>query len=127
MKIETQNWLQLAESDYEAGLWLFQGAHHPQAVYSLCQAIEKLLKAVQIERLGQYPDKTHDLTKLTWESGLSFSGAQRKVLRTLSSHYNRVRYRDMRQAHYNTKAKVQQIIDQAQQIYLWIHKELTDH
>src|SRR4030067_1125623 len=58
MKPEAKNWIGLAEEDYHDSLYLFKAARYPNAVYLLCQAIEKLLKAIQVEIASQPPQKT---------------------------------------------------------------------
>jgi HEPN domain-containing protein len=120
VKAETKNWLGLAEEDYETSRYLFKGAKYPYAVYLLCQAIEKGLKAALVERTQQAPPKSHDLEILAKKSGLPFSSDHYRALKTLLTHYHRVRYRDLGQAQYNTQAKVEPILKQGQQIYVWI-------
>ena len=70
---------------------------------------------------------THNLKSLGRKSGLNLSEEQYAVLTDLFKHFQRVRYRDISQAHYNTKAKVEPIINQAREIYLWILTELKNH
>jgi HEPN domain-containing protein len=127
MKPETENWVKLAKEDYEDALYLFKGARYPNAVYHLCQAIEKLLKGAQTELVNQVPKKIHNLRTLGKESGLSLSEAQYKILKDLRKHYERVRYRDLSRAHYNTKAKVEPIMNQGREIYQWILTALNNH
>jgi HEPN domain-containing protein len=125
MKPETQNWIALAAEDYEDSLYLFKGARHSNAVYHLCQAVEKILKAVQIERINQPPAHTHDLGSLARKSGLPFSEAQLTALEELFRHYKKVRYRDYADRKYNTKAKVAPIIKQGKELYQWISTSLS--
>lgn len=120
MKPETVNWLKLAEEDYQTALFLFKAARHPYAVYLMGQALEKALKAARIECLNETAKHSHNLESLGRHSGLNFSDVQYQALAEVFKHYQRVRYRDISQEHYNTKVKVQPIIDQAQQLYLWI-------
>jgi HEPN domain-containing protein len=127
MRAETKNWLGLADEDYKDSLYLFKGARYTSAIFHLCQAVEKVLKAGQIELTNSVPKKTHDLANLGKHSGITFSGEQYQVLKSLFTHFKRVRYRDLRQAHYNTKAKVQPIMDQDKEIYLWILTKLKHH
>ena len=124
MKQVTKNWLALAHDDYDDSLYLFQGARHPNAVYHMCQAIEKVLKAAVTELSDQHPPKTHNLANLAMQSGLTFSSEQMASLKQLRRHYDRVRYRDIAQASYNTKAKVKPVIESGQTIYLWILTQL---
>lgn len=126
MKPAVSNWLQLAAEDYDDSLYLFQGARYPNAIYLICQAIEKLLKATRIEILNQMAHHSHNLESLAKKSGLPFSDDQYSQLAELFKHYKRVRYRDIAQAYYNTKAKVGPIMDQAKEIYLWTLNNLEN-
>jgi HEPN domain-containing protein len=64
------------KADYDDSLYLFKGSRHPNAVYHMCQALEKVLKAVQIEFAHQIPKKTHDLESIAGETQLDFSPEQ---------------------------------------------------
>ena len=125
MKAATKNWLGLADESYQDAEYLFKGARHPNAVYHYWQALEKILKAAQVELVAQVPKKIHNLVTLANQSGLKFSTEQLASLKELSKHYRRVRYRDLSQAHYNTKKKVQPIIKEVKTLYLWTSKKLT--
>jgi HEPN domain-containing protein len=126
MKVATQNWLNLAAEDYDTCLYLLKGGRYPYAVYLLCQAIEKLLKAAQIEFAHLAPKKIHDLRNLAKDSGLEFSEDQRQQLKDLTKHYERVRYRDLAQADYNTKAKVTVIMEPGKELYQWIFAKFNN-
>jgi HEPN domain-containing protein len=84
MRAGTKQWLEIAESDYEVSLLLFKHAHHPQAVYAICQALEKTLKAAQIEFAHTRPKKIHHLKTIAEETNLPFSVAQYKILNELN-------------------------------------------
>jgi HEPN domain-containing protein len=121
-----KNWLDLAAEDYDTSLYLFRGARYPYAVYLLCQAVEKTLKAAQVKITQQKPQKIHDLVHLGRTSGLTLTTDHQKTLRVLWTHYKRVRYRDLAQASYNTKKKVAPIIKQGKEMYRWIIAELEN-
>jgi HEPN domain-containing protein len=125
MRPEAQNWYDLADSDYDASLYLFEGARYPQAVYLLCQAVEKILKAAQIEFAGQVPRKTHQLRGIASITSLQFSDEHTHTLRGLDRAYERVRYRDMAQASYNTRAKTEPLMEEGKKLYLWIREQLS--
>lgn len=119
MKPETQSWLELAKMDYDDSLYLFKGARYPNAVYHLCQAIEKILKAAQVELKHKEPRKTHHLADLAQVSGLEFTTEQIQFLEALTKDYGRVRYSDYARILYNTRKKVEPLFKQAQKVYLW--------
>ena len=125
MKSETKQWLKIAEGDYDVSQYGFKMARYPQALYLLCQAIEKALKGAQIELADQVPKKTHNLKNIGTQTGLPFSKAQYQVLKNLTKHYTRVRYPDYSKASYNTKAKVEPIFIQGKEVYQWILARLN--
>jgi HEPN domain-containing protein len=124
MKQEAKRWLDKAESDMDASLYLYKGAKYPHAVYFICQAIEKLLKAAQIEVAGKAPQKIHRLENIAKMSGIKIPEEIYEKLTQLSKHYGRVRYPDISQVSYNTKAKASPIIENRKEAYQWILKNL---
>ncbi|MDA1079599.1 MAG: HEPN domain-containing protein [bacterium] len=90
-------WLKTAEGDYDSALYLYDGARYPHAIYFLCQAIEKLLKAAQVELTDLTPKKIHRLENLAQDSTLNFSDDQYDKLTDLSKIYSKIRYPDIAQ------------------------------
>lgn len=127
MKSDTKQWLDIAKSDYESCLYLFKGAYYPQALYFICQAIEKVLKAAQVKFTSQVPKKIHQLESLAETTGLEFSADQKKFLEALAKDYGRIRYPDYGQTLYNTKTKVEPLIKRAEEVYVWILTKLENH
>ena len=123
---ETKQWLEIAEKDYQSGTYLLEKRFYPQSIYLFCQALEKVLKAAQIEYTKTIPKKIHHLHLIAQTTGLEFSKEQIKSLEELSKHYGRVRYPDISQVFYNTKTKTASIITNAKQLYLWIYKQLKN-
>lgn len=126
MRPETKHWLKISDSDFDTSLYLFKGAKHPQAVYFICQSIEKLLKAAIIEFTNKTPLKIHRLENLAKESKIRFSQNQLLELTELSKHYSRVRYPDISQESYNTKAKIKPIIESGKELYQWTRKKFIN-
>src|SRR3990167_790746 len=124
MKEPAQKWFTIAESDIASSIYLLKGAHYPQAIYFLCQAIKKILKATEIELKNSAPQKIHRLENLAKKTGLPFSKKQYDHLSELSKHYSRVRYPDISNVSYNTKLKVEPIITNGKGLYIWIKDKL---
>lgn len=127
MRKGTQEWLEIAEGDYEVGLTAYKMARYPQAIYMLCQALEKVLKAAQIEFAQEVPKKTHELERIAQQTKLEFSQEQYGTLAELGRIYRRIRYPDINQRFYNTKEKVAPIYDKLKTLYLWTKKQFTNH
>lgn len=126
MKPATKQWKKVTDEDYDDSLYLFKGARHPNAVYHMCQALEKLLKAAQVELKNKIPKKTHHLASIAQDCGIEFTEKQRIALEDFSKHYQRVRYPDYQRTYYNTKTKVAPLIKEGKELYLWISKQLTN-
>jgi HEPN domain-containing protein len=108
-------------------VYLYDKARYPQAVYMLCQAIEKVLKGARIELLNAVPPKSHRLERLAVESGITFSNDQLQVLSELSKQYAVIRYPDFAQTRFDSKAKVRPIVEKAKELYLWTQRSLHNH
>jgi HEPN domain-containing protein len=126
MEEATKNWLALACTDDADSAYLLQAARHPNALYLLCQAVEKALKAAQTALARTTPQKTHNLVWLGEISGLALTGEQVAALEDLNHHDRRICYRDLAQTEYHTKAKVAPILAQGKTLYRWILTQL-DH
>ena len=63
MKSETKEWIDKAKEDFDTAKDLFKLKRYSASGLYCQQACEKILKAVQIEKLDKF-DKIHDLRKL---------------------------------------------------------------
>jgi HEPN domain-containing protein len=63
MRKEAQNWLDQAADDFDGAEFNFQGKRYSIASFLCQQAVEKALKALLIEKTGNFP-RIHDLTRL---------------------------------------------------------------
>ncbi|PIY80239.1 MAG: hypothetical protein COY80_04045 [Candidatus Pacebacteria bacterium CG_4_10_14_0_8_um_filter_42_14] len=126
MKKITADWLLTAAGDFDSAQYLFDGARYPHAVYFLCLAIEKVLKAAQVEFTDLTPKKIHRLENLAKDSTLDFSEDQYDRLSDLSKIYSKIRYPDIAQASYNTKEKVGPLFESGKEFYLWTLEKLKN-
>jgi len=127
MRKGTLEWLEIADGDYEVGLAAYKMARYPQAIYMLCQALEKVLKAAQIEFAQEAPKKTHELEIIARQTKLEFSQEQYDTLEELGKIYRRIRYPDINQRFYNTKEKVFPIYGKLKNLYIWTKKQFINH
>lgn len=68
MKEETANWFGIALSDLEVAREMFRLKRYEYAAFWCQQAVEKALKAIQVEKENKF-DKTHDLVLLSQKVG----------------------------------------------------------
>lgn len=119
-------WLNYANADYETAFYNFEGARYPWALYIMLQALEKLIKAAIVANNKEII-KSHELNSLAEETNLNFSKEQIVNLKELNRDYKRIRYPDYQQNKYNTKEKVEPLLKQAEEIYLWILQQLKTY
>jgi HEPN domain-containing protein len=83
MKPETMRWVDYAEADLQVASLALQSGYLRIAVFHSHEAVEKLLKAIWIERTGEEPERTHNLPYLADRLRLDLSTVQKEFLRKL--------------------------------------------
>ena len=126
MKKETKLWLDHAKEDLK-NLEVMWTAHRygPTAFYCQ-QAVEKIIKAIIVEKKNQAPRKSHDLLRLLEDSGLldDFPKEWVPELKEMSRHYFRVRYPGLSKKFYSRREAVKKMLTIAKEIYSWFLKKL---
>ncbi len=92
MKDETREWLKYADADLSAAADLLSTGHPSHCLMFCQQAIEKTLKALYVEALGDEPPRIHSLTRLAELLGLEVSEDQRALLADLGNLYFMLTY-----------------------------------
>lgn len=89
MKEETREWLRKAKSDLDDARFNIQGNRSQLGAFMLQQAVEKALKALQIEKRETF-ERTHDLVKLA--SSMEIPQKFQRTLEELNPIYTGFRY-----------------------------------
>ena len=95
MKETTRRWLQTAENDLAVARIAHENGFYNQCVFHCQQAVEKVLKAIWIERLGQTHPKTHNLAFLAIQLDLDVSDERLTLLQDLAEQYLPSHYADL--------------------------------
>jgi HEPN domain-containing protein len=98
MKPETQLWLEDADYDLESAKAMLESKRYFFVVFMCHLTIEKLLKAVIVERLGIQPPKIHGLIALATRTTLTVPVKHRKLVNELDDMGVITRYPDGRRA-----------------------------
>lgn len=124
MKQKTQNWLDLADSDFRVTGYLFKKKEYLHCLFFCQQAIEKALKAVYHEKYGKTPPRKHDLESLADASGIlsQLNENQLNLLDLLSLYYIESRYVEDRETLVKncTRAVTKSMLEQAEEIFEWL-------
>lgn len=130
-----EKWLEFSKRDIEAARILFKNGDKMGFAYQACvfhchQAVEKLLKAVIVNK-GVPAPKTHDLVRLGKESGASLSEAVENFIRDLNPHYQVSRYPDMPFvsdfSFTYKRSAANKIFNQTKKLYLWLGKKIIQN
>ncbi|KKP60152.1 MAG: hypothetical protein UR56_C0029G0011 [Candidatus Roizmanbacteria bacterium GW2011_GWC2_34_23] len=126
MKKETKEWLNIAEEDKEVAEMTWKTKRYVYAIMFWQQAVEKIIKAYTTEVVNILPKKTHDIDQLLQQAKLNINELDIKDTKELTRAFMRTRYEDLSRKYYSDKKKVEPLVKQAQEIYLWIEKLLNN-
>jgi len=130
MKEITKKWLKFAKGDLEGAEILLDSAKgdysYLLAIYHCHQAIEKILKAVIVEK-GKEIKKIHDLIVLLGDSELDLPREFQEYIDKLNPYYQPTRYPDIPYKgptlKYNQEV-AQGHLEKTKEIFSWIEKKL---
>jgi HEPN domain-containing protein len=93
-------WTTLAASDWKAARNLFNTRSYPQALFYAHLYLEKLLKALIVQRTGKHAPYGHKLYTLAQKAGLALTEEQHDLLTRVTAYNIKTRYPDQRLALY---------------------------
>jgi HEPN domain-containing protein len=128
MKPKTQNWLNIAQDDYEVAGQLFGNNKYSYCLFFCQQAIEKAIKAIYFERNEEIPPRKHDLVSLAEDTGIlkDLESLDGDLLDTLSEYYLESRYAEDRDALTQkcTKPFTENILKKTGVAFEWLKDQL---
>lgn len=94
-KLEKVNyWIKSAENDWAVAGHLFEKEDYPYALFFGHLTIEKLLKAMFVQKFDEPPPYTHRLSYLAEKTGLDISPERLEVLEIITDFNLEARYPD---------------------------------
>jgi len=93
-------WLESSEKDYKTMLDLYQTKNNNWALFMGHLVIEKLLKALFVKKVKDYPPLIHDLRRLIELSGIELEPDKRVILDSITRFNIKARYDDYKQNFY---------------------------
>lgn len=95
-----RSWRESADKDWEVARSLFKLKHYAYSLFFCHLGVEKLLKALVVQKTGEHPPTIHDLVKLAKKAGLKPNEAQRQHLEIITTFNIKARYDDVKQSFY---------------------------
>lgn len=92
MTASTERWEEQARYDLSTARAMLDSGRYLYVLFCCQQAIEKALKAVIVNRTGEFPPRLHNLPRLSETAGLSPDSECRGFLGELTAYYIQTRY-----------------------------------
>lgn len=117
-----EEWLTQANYDMDAADYMFRGRRYMYAIFMCHLALEKGLKAVYAEKLGNEPPKTHNLLYLIEKMKLKLPEDMHDIISTLNRVSVPTRYPDdlRRILKDYDKKKTKEVLDRSKQVLRWL-------
>lgn len=89
-------WTDAAQNDYRTATILFENARYNHALLFCHLSIEKMLKAVIVQRINAAPPYIHDLVRLSEKAGITMDETSKTLLAEISTFNIAARYDDLK-------------------------------
>lgn len=87
-------WLESSKDDWTVANHLFEKGDYPYSLFFGHLTIEKILKAIYVNKLGEIPPFTHRLVYLAEKVSLNLTDNQLELLNTITDFNIEARYPD---------------------------------
>jgi HEPN domain-containing protein len=121
-------WIESSDQDFKTMTDLFNTRNYQWSLFVGHLVIEKLLKALYIQQINQFPPMIHDLRRICEKAGLLLDEQQVIVLDSISRFNLNARYDDYKQAFYKlcTAEFTMKWIEEIKTMRLWIKNQLSN-
>ncbi|MFH1890304.1 MAG: HEPN domain-containing protein [Candidatus Kuenenbacteria bacterium] len=125
-KIQSQKliryYFEIAEEDLKTVNALFEGKRYYACLFFLHLVIEKILKAIVVQKINIAPPLTHDLVLLSELANIDLSPKQIDLLRIINQFNIRTRYDDYKKSFYKlaTYNYTLEYLNKGKKIILWL-------
>jgi HEPN domain-containing protein len=121
-----QYWLESAEDDWKVSNHLFEKGDYSYSLFFGHLTIEKILKAIYVDRLNESPPYIHRLVYLAEKTSLNLTAEQLELLETITDFNMEARYPDEKFSFKKrcTKDFTEKYLSDIQGIREWLLKQI---
>ncbi len=122
-----QEWVEISEYDLVTAEAMFNTSRYLYVVFMCHQAIEKVLKAIYVQKKNELPPRTHNLLYLVDITELDLQNESLALLAMLNGFYLESRYpgERMKLARAVDKNKAQDILKKTQEVWKCLKQQLS--
>jgi len=119
-------WIESSDKDFKTMNDLYETKNFSWSLFMGHLVIEKLLKALFVKKVGEYPPLIHDLRRICEKSGVELDMQQKIILDSISRFNINARYDDYKQSFYLlcTEKFTNEWIEKIKNCRLWIKEQL---
>jgi len=123
---KVEHWLDIAEYDLETAAVMQASRRYLYTVFMCQQALEKLLKAIYIQQIGEEAPRTHNLIYLFGLCELPRQTDYLQVMTDLNTYYIEGRYPAYKQklSQMLDENTAQSYLNKTQEIFKWLKSQL---
>jgi HEPN domain-containing protein len=123
---KTSYWMKSADYDWKTAVHLFEKGDYPYALFFGHLTIEKLLKALFVNRFDETPPLTHRLALLAEKIELELSPEKQELLELITDFNLEARYPDEKFSFYQkcTKTFTESNMREIKEIREWLRQEI---
>ena len=130
MNESIQYWVDLSDYDIDTAVAMLESKRYLYVGFMCHLAVEKMLKALFVKKMGEHPPKTHNLRMLAKKSGVDaqFTNEQMQQLITLEALNIESRYPTDKEklAQSLTGERCTVILLQSRELLAWIRDRLKE-
>ncbi|MEK6590851.1 MAG: HEPN domain-containing protein [Nitrospinota bacterium] len=121
-----QYWLESSEDDWRVAIHLFEKEDYPYALFFGHLTIEKILKAIYVDKLSETPPYTHRLVYLSEKISLMLNEEQLELFETITDFNMEARYPDEKFSFKKrcTKDFTEKYLRKIKEIKEWLLKQI---
>jgi len=122
MTSASQQWIEQAQYDLETAKAMQASGRYLYVLFCCQQAVEKSLKALIVERTGQFPPRIHNLPRLAEAGKLELDESRMDFLAELSTYYVQTRYPEEIRSLTDslTREKTEQTLRMSEKMVTWL-------
>jgi HEPN domain-containing protein len=115
-------WVETANSDFRTMLNLYESKDYHWSLFMGHLVLERLLKAIYVEKYAEHAPRTHDLLRLAQETGIPTTEEQKDALDLITTFNINARYPDYKRSFYKkcTKEFTAANIEKIKELRTWL-------
>jgi len=126
IKDSIKYWEDSSKDELKVAKNLFKLKHYSQCLFFCHLSLEKILKALVVTKIEDYPPYTHDLRKLAEIAGIVLNSEQKEILDIIFTFNISGRYANEKEEfykEYDKKPAAEKYLKITEKLILWLKKE----